>query len=544
MSRRKLSNESKLLHRLLDRGLCPTLADIEAAQVQAQPEPARNVQPQVELPDPNEAEASLAAFIKQAWHVIEPVTVLQWGWHLDAIADHLMAVALGQIQNLLITIPPGCTKSISVCVMFPVWTWINSPSTRFLCAANSDELVIRDAVASRRLIQSDWFQERWGSKFQMTSDQNVKSWYENDRRGYRTSTTTGATVSGKKGDILIVDDPNDAKKVASPAERLRINSWWDQAFYNRVNNEITGQRIVIGQRTHYDDLIGHIKRTSTDFVELRIPEEFNPGKRCTTPIGWTDPREETGELLRPARFGPKQIKSAKKRLGSAGYAAQHGQDPLQEQGVHFKPHWFRTFRLSAARDTYHFLDGSYIAASECLHFAIIDPATGKGPNSDATAIVVFAVTPRGQLLILDAVSRIIPLPELTGEVGRIIKAWRPEYIACEANGFQIEVARKIREVNRITVREIDPEGKSKLVRATKAIIMAEAGDVLLNAGDPNSGPPDWMETLIEQLTQFTGTVEGETDDLVDCVAYGAKEAEAFLFDPGEPLILGTAPGRW
>ncbi len=485
---------------------------------------------------PEDAEKSLRVFLSQAWHVVEPSIGLDPGWHLEAICEHLEAVIAGKIQNLLIAIPPGCTKSILVGVMLPAWVWIKYPSTRFLCAANEYNLVIRDAVASRRLIESDWYRERWGDRYEMTSDQNIKGWYENNRRGYRTSTTVGSSVIGKKGDILIVDDANDAKKVVSPVERLKVNSWWDQAFYNRVNNEMTGRRIIIGQRTHYDDLIGHIKRTSTDFVELRIPEEFNPSKRCTTSIGWTDPRKEQGELLRPERFGPKQITNAKKRLGMAGYASQHGQDPPQEEGVHFKPHWFKTFRMSNARDTYHFLDGTYVVASECMKFTIIDPATGKGPHGDATAIVDFAVTQGGKLLILDATSRVIPLPELTLEVGRHIKAWNPEFIGCEANGFQIEVARKIREKCRITVKEIDPEGKSKLVRATKAIIMAEAGDILLNVDGM-----DWMETLIDQLTTFTGIVEGESDDLVDCVSYGAKEAEVFLFDPGEPMVLGTMP---
>ncbi len=142
-------------------------------------------------------------FLREAWHVVEPSTPLQWGRHLDAICEHLEAVAAGKIRNLLITIPPGCTKSIACSVVYPAWVWTSNPGERFLTASNEEALAIRDAVACRRLIESEWFRERWGDVVRPTTDQNVKSWYENNRRGFRTTTTVGSNVTGKKGGTLI-----------------------------------------------------------------------------------------------------------------------------------------------------------------------------------------------------------------------------------------------------------------------------------------------------------------------------------------------------
>src|SRR5262249_48140471 len=158
-------------------------------------------------------ESSFSDFIKAAWHVIEPATPLAWGRGLDAVCEHLQAVTDGLIRNLIITVPPGCTKSITVCVMWPSWVWTKFPWLRWLFASNAADLATRDSVACRRLIESDWYQSRWGHKYQLTGDQNAKTWYENDQRGHRACTTSGSTVTGKKGDLLIVDDGNDARKV-------------------------------------------------------------------------------------------------------------------------------------------------------------------------------------------------------------------------------------------------------------------------------------------------------------------------------------------
>ena len=236
------------------------------------------------------AKLSLYEFLKQAWHVIEPGTPLVPGWHLQAIAEHLEAVTAGTIKNLAITIPPGSTKSILVCICWPGWAWINKPELRWLFAANESDLVIRDAVACRRLIESDWYRERWGDIFSLTSDQNVKSWYENSRRGYRTSTTVGSYVTGKKGDILVIDDANDAIKVLSKANRITVNGWFDKAFYNRVNDLKLGRRVIIGQRrfgvrktiASCQIVVG---AAPTDRVMIACPEHLTPVSiNCTRGI--------------------------------------------------------------------------------------------------------------------------------------------------------------------------------------------------------------------------------------------------------------------
>lgn len=285
------------------------------------------------------AERSLYEFVRQAWPVIEPVTPFAPGWHIEAICAHLEAVSGGRVKNLAITVPPGCTKSLTVCVFWPAWEWLHRPARRWLFASYSGNLVLRDAVRSRRLIDSPWYQSLWGGRYQLTSDQNVKSRYENDKTGVRISTSVGGGATGEKGDILVVDDPHNVKEVESDAIRRATLEWWDQAFYNRVNDYKTGSRVVIAQRTHFQDLIGHII-DGGEFEHLNIPEEYDPESKSRTSLGWEDPRREPGEWMRPDRFSEDEARSERERLGSFGYAAQHQQRPLPRSGGMFKREWF------------------------------------------------------------------------------------------------------------------------------------------------------------------------------------------------------------
>lgn len=159
--------------------------------------------PSLELAKIALAELKLLSFIEQAWKVLEPSTPFKSGWHIEAICEHLQAIVNNQIKNLIINIPPRMMKSLSVSVFFPCWLWITKPETRWLFASYSHDLSIRDSIKCRRLIQSLWYQARWGHKFVITSDQNQKSRYDNDRMGYRLSTSVGGLGTGEGGDYII-----------------------------------------------------------------------------------------------------------------------------------------------------------------------------------------------------------------------------------------------------------------------------------------------------------------------------------------------------
>lgn len=504
---------------------------------------------------------SLAKFLLAAWHVVEPSTPLVWGPHLDAICGHVQAVIEGKIQNLLITVPPGSTKSITCGVMAPVWSWVRQPGLRWLTASNELEIAIRDSVASRRLITSDWFRARWGNVFRLTSDQNTKGWYENNCRGYRTTTTVGSAVTGKKGDILLVDDPNDSAKVESEAERFKIWAWWDKAFYNRVNSEVTGRRIVLGQRTHEDDLQGHIVAAG-GFEHLCIPEEFSPARRTVTVIGWTDWRSQAGELLRPERFGAAHVKQARLRLGSRGYEAQHNQNPLPTEGSLFKAAWFKYYHLEESN---YVVLGNHQGAKryhiEQLtdRFLTVDhAATVKRHDKhdpDYSVIGGFAVTPCGNLLWLGAWIQRVEVPDLLPAVAKWYLRYNARIVEVESGGTQKAVAQYMRRHplspragHFMNVAEFVPN-RDKLDTAQSALVMAEAGRVwfpgagaerlLVPDGEGDSFP---LAEVEGQLLRFTGGKQDAHDDV--CTVLSIACNRLTRTDDGKPGGRGTGKFPW
>ena len=184
-------------------------------------------------------------FTKASWSSIEPGVEFQNNWHIDAISEHLQAVVDGDIKRLIINVPPRHMKSISVAVVLPAWTWTRQPEKKFLYASYASSLSIRDSVKCRRLLDSRWYKSHFGDSFQLTSDQNQKQRFENDKTGARIATSVDGALTGEGGDIIVVDDPHNVRESESATVRESVLDWWDQAMQTRLNDPKTGAFIII-----------------------------------------------------------------------------------------------------------------------------------------------------------------------------------------------------------------------------------------------------------------------------------------------------------
>ena len=259
--------------------------------------------------------SSLQSFVRLCWHVLEPKTSYADNWHIETICDHLEAVGRGEIQNLLVNIPPRCMKSLLISVFFPVWQWLKNPGHRFLCASYAQTLSTRDAVKARRLIQSPFFQTHWSKYVQMQGDQNTKNRYDTKHGGYRIATSVGGIGTGEGGDTIIVDDPHNTQGALSEVKRADCITWWDETMSTRLNDARTGSKIVVMQRLHENDLTGHIlKQEPEEWVHLCLPMRYEGGI--------SDPRKKHDELLWSEKFPEKEVKKLETRLGIYGTASQ------------------------------------------------------------------------------------------------------------------------------------------------------------------------------------------------------------------------------
>ena len=210
-------------------------------------------------------------------------------------------------------------KSISVSVALPAWTWTLEPSKKFLFASYALSLSIRDSVKCRRLIESPWYKSYFGEMFELTSDQNQKQRFENDKTGIRLATSVDGALTGEGGDIILVDDPHNVREAESGTVREGVLDWWNQAMQTRLNDPKNGAFVIIMQRVHENDLTGHILANEYDEWEhLCLPARYEPNH--PTPVksslGFVDPRKEEGELLWAERIDEKTITNLEVALGS------------------------------------------------------------------------------------------------------------------------------------------------------------------------------------------------------------------------------------
>jgi hypothetical protein len=485
------------------------------------------------------AERSLYEFVRQAWPHIESAPFVD-NWHVRAVADHLQAVTDGRIHNLLVNIPPGCSKSLLTCVFWPVWEWANNPTIRWFFASYDQRLSTRDSVKCRALMKSAWFRERWGGRFCLTDDQNQKTYYETDKGGYRLATSVCGHGTGEHPDRIVIDDPHDVRGAESEAERQSVIEWFDLCLSTRgVSRD--ARRVVIMQRLNEDDLSGHVLKQG-DYVHLCLPMWYEPGRMPTTPLGFNDPRTVEGELLTPKQFSEARLAPVVAKLGSYGVAGQMQQRPAPRGGALFKRGWFRRYELANGDSIIRQGKPGVVPLASCSIFVIVDGAASSKATSDHTVIAVFAVLPDGDLAVLNVDRERLEVEQIVPRLQDVCLAWRPDWVGIEACGFQIWFTKEARDKVRFpaipAVRELNPEGKSKAARAAPAVIRAEQGQIYLP--DPKDPRNPWVGGFEDECYTFSGK-EGRPDDRTDCLCYAVLSIDRFSLGPAEdelPIAFG------
>jgi predicted phage terminase large subunit-like protein len=257
------------------------------------------------------------------------------GWHIDAMAEHLEAVTAGQITRLLINIPPGTMKSLMTGVLWPAWEWgpRGLAHQRFIGASHEATLATRDNLRMRRLIQSEWFQGLWPLAF--TGDQNEKTYFENERTGWRQSCAV-KSMTGRRGDRVAWDDPHSVEDAHSKAALAEAERVFSETLPTRLNNPDRSAIVITMQRLHEADISGLILARDLGYEHLCLPMEWEAPRKATS-IGFVDPRTEVGELLFPARFPRAVVDRDKKVMGAYAVAGQLQQRPAPPGGEEFQP---------------------------------------------------------------------------------------------------------------------------------------------------------------------------------------------------------------
>jgi predicted phage terminase large subunit-like protein len=463
---------------------------------------------------------SFRGFVEEAWGVLEPGTKFVPGWHIDAICDHLEAITWGGIDpRLIINVPPGSMKSLLVSVMWQAWEWgpCGMPHHRFLSTSFEQETATRDSRKTRDLVQSEWYKMLWPEIILKRAGEGS---FENTKTGSREAVAF-ASLTGKRGDRLTIDDPHSVSQAESETDRKKATRLFIEGGQNRLNDQMKSAIVIIMQRVHEADLSGVLLAEDMGYVHLCIPMEFDEKRRCITPI-WEDPRTFDGELMNEARMPEAALKPL--RISEYSYAGQYQQTPGPRKGGFFKPDmieivdaipagvtkWARGWDLAATTDG-DWTVGLLMGQMKDGRYVIADVKRERFTSDMRDALIKNTASQDGKGVE-------ISIPREPAAAGKTLGIWHARLLA----GYKVEVS---------------PETGSKEDRADPYSSQVNVGNVVMLRGH-------WNKVLIEEMRNFP---KGRYDDQVDAGSRAFKKLvfgipKAFIARPQTFSIPNVSPG--
>jgi hypothetical protein len=457
------------------------------------------------------------------------------GKYLDRFAE-------GSIRRLIISMPPQHGKSELVSRRLPPKLFGRNPDLHVVSCSYAAELAERMSRDVQNVIDSPPYRElypnvslpAYGSRTAGRKKRTNALFELDGGAGSYRAAGVGGGITGMPFNVGIIDDYfKNWEEAHSQLIRDNVWQWYTTSFITRQAPDAS--MLICATRWHSDDLIGRLldlaaKDPSADqWVVLRLPAIADAGLH-------PDDDRRSGDLIWPERYGAAFYDAQRAAMGSYLFAGMYQQLPTAEGGNHFKAPWLDRRRYQDGGDYWIVGNGrggfDRYHKSDCPVFCTVDPAASEKETADHTAIGVWAATPANDLLLLHVVNERLGIDAIVPKLAEVCAEWKPEWVGFEATGFQVALARAARKVPGMPpIRELSHEGKSKLVRATPAIILAEAGGLILPQPTPER-PYPWLKGYVDQLCRFTG-LDDKEDDLVDMTAYAVRQRTALLTEDDE-----------
>lgn len=446
-------------------------------------------------------------FFKWSFVILFPNEKFEDTFHIRYLCD-LYQVEVERIirkeertSDLIVNIPPRTSKSLITSVSLLAWMWIKQPSLPMISISFDEDLSLLNAQYSKDIIKSDEYQELFGHLYQIRSDADSKSYFMNDKGGFRLSKTTGSNITGHKGIVIVVDDPQNPKTSESELSRVAVIQYYTRALYNRLTPINLGIRIIIMQRLHENDLTGYLLENDPgSYRHICLPAETSD---IVKPIELKE--KYINGLLDPTRLSAMILSGFRKTLGLRGYTGQYEQRPSPDEGGIIKRTWFdillpeMILRKTDQSPIHFFIDSAYTAKTE----------------NDPTGILTCFVQD-GFLYILDFSEKWLEFPELCKNI--IIHTNGYQYthlskIFIEPKASGKSIVQQLRSTTSLNVIEAENPEKDKVTRAHSIAPTLESRRVRLIQGP-------YVEHFLDLLGSFPS---GNHDEAVDTLVMAVRE---------------------
>lgn len=440
------------------------------------------------------------AFLHKTFNALSPTQTYVPCWHVEAIAWQLERVRRGKVRRLIINMPPRSLKSITASVAFPAYVLGHDPSRRIVCVSYSGDLAKKHSNDFRAVIESPWYKTVFPGT-RVGRFKNTESEIEFTRRGYRMATSVGGTVTGRGGNIVIIDDPLKPEDAMSEPKRTAANLWFNNTLLSRLDDKRFDAIVIVMQRVHIDDLVGFVLEQSDEWEVLNLPAIADTD--ATIPVwGGLKHHRKAGEVLSPEREPLSVLEDLKNQMGSDPFSAQYQQQPVPPGGAMVKRQWVQRYAELPPREERMFTMQSW------------DTATKGGPENDWSVCTTWIITRKKFFYLVDVWRKRVDYPDLKANVERLAKQWGARRVVVEdaVAGTALVQELRSRIPGIVAVKPVGDKGSRMAVASSRI----EAGQVFL----PESAP--WLADLEAELFAFPGS---RHDDQIDSISQALLEAK-------------------
>jgi predicted phage terminase large subunit-like protein len=439
----------------------------------------------------------LYSFIRGVFAIVSTNGRFMANWHLEAIAYALEKVVRGETRRLLILLPPRSLKSIITSVALPAYILGHDPTARIICGSYSESLARKHSNDCRILVGSDRY-KRLFPQTRISKQKDTETEFQTTRGGFRYATSVGGPLTGRGGNILIIDDPQKPQDAHSEIARQNAKDWYGRTAYSRLDSKTTGAIIVVMQRLHEDDLAGYLmQQEGWEVLSLPAIAEVDE----VIPIGHDRSyQRRAGEVLHPEREPLSSLQETKLAMGTMDFAAQYQQAPVPEHGNLIHWPWFQFYDPAQQW-------------SEAGDQIIISCDTAQSSKELSSYSVIMVAMIRGErAYIREVVRQQLEYPALRQKVLEVYRRWKN---ICGRCSLLIEdtvggksLIQELKQEYRIHPIPIQPMG-DKVMRMSAQTAKLEAGSVFL----PSRAP--WLSEFEKEMKAFP---RGRTNDQVDALS--------------------------
>jgi predicted phage terminase large subunit-like protein len=429
------------------------------------------------------------SFVRKCFHVLAPSAIFYMNWHICAIAYCLEQVRRGEIKRLIITVPPRSLKSIMSSVAFPAFVMGHDHTKRLIVASYSADLAIKHGNDFRAVVNSVEYRAIFPG-MRISAMKNTQAEVVTTLNGFRLAISVDGALTGRGGDIIIIDDPIAAlAALSSQKSREHVRDWYFNTLLSRLDDKQNGAIVLVMQRLHEDDLAGVLPRGSSEWTVLSLPAFAEEDEQIPIGNGQLHCRH-AGDVLHPERV-PREVLESLRELDAETFAAQYQQQPVAPGVALIKRAWVRRYDQLPK-------SGQIIQSW--------DVANKQGEENDYSVCTTWLVH-ENKYYLIDVLRGRFDFPTLRTKVSEHAKLHKASHVLIEDTGFGTALIQELKTAH-FSIIPVKPEYDKK-IRMSIQSAKFESGRVFF----PKEAP--WLADLEAELFAFPS---GRHDDQVDSIS--------------------------